>query len=355
MSKKRIGFLSYWGRGRGLAYVTLGFTKMLRNEYDVYILKQGTNEIGPEFKTVDVNVTEHPSYIVDRNIFTTWVTKNKLDAIIFNEYKQWGPDPNELARTAKKLGLKVYGYLVMERFKRDQTFEYDRILVPTVSCEHFMRQHRVRNFTYVPYSIDLNEFPIKKRKKNAKFTFFHPGGWGGVHNRKNTQAVVEAFIELDDENTKLVITSQKRIQADGLPDNIEIINKDMSRQELIDMYYKADVVVLPSKWETIGLPILESLAAGVPVITTEAPPMNEFINNALNGYTCRANMSEYPDISIMGADVDVSMLKKKMEMMMNEMTYNVLKSNSRHVVEQIYDLEKNKHYLIDFLEKELIC
>jgi len=67
--KKRIGMLSYWGIGRGLAYVTLGYVKMLQDDYDIFIFKQGDNKINKEFKNVNVKITEYPHYIVPREKF----------------------------------------------------------------------------------------------------------------------------------------------------------------------------------------------------------------------------------------------------------------------------------------------
>lgn len=355
--KKRIGFLSYWGFGRGLAMVTLGFAKMIQDEYDIYILQQGKNEIAEEFKVVDANITEIPTYQVPPEVFKMWITENKLDAVVFNEYGQWAQEPNNLIELAKQLGVKVYGEFVMERFEKEQTEGYDRIFVPTVSFERFMRMNKVRNFTYVPYSIDLEEFPADHEvfEKNEKFTFFHPGGFGGVHERKNTIAVIEAFENMKDvEICKLLITSQKQLRFKReLHPNIEIVNKNVSRKELIDYYYKSDAVVLPSKWETIGIPILESLASGTPVITSNMPPMNEFIRPGLNGYVCSGENAKYENITINAIDVDIRDLKNKMQSIMNQTLYPMLCRNSRHIVENIYNLEKNKHYLLDFLKKDL--
>ena len=357
-TRKRIGFLSYFGWGRGQAYVTLCYAKMLIPEYDVYILKQGKNSLDDEFK-IDASIMEVPEYNVDPKVFKMWIESNKLDAIIFNEYNQWNDDGNNLVKIAKECGVKTYGYLVWEKWAgKDAYKEYDRLIAPTVSFERFYRKNKIRNFTYIPYSIDLKEFPNPSEnhlnlKENEKFTFFHPGGWGGVHNRKNTEVVIEAFKELDKENTKLIISSQKSLNKENLPANIEIIDKNMSRNELIDLYYKCDVVLLPSKWETVGLPILESLAAGKPVITSNAPPMNEFINEGLNGCLVTGELVKYPDIGIYSCEVSPLALKNKMINVMNKMLYTVLSRNSRYIIEQIYNLEKNKKYFLDFLKNNL--
>jgi len=358
MNKKRLGFLSLYGFGRGQCYVTLCYAKMLIDNYDIYILKQGNNPIAEEFKTIDVNITEHPSYFVKPEVFKEWITKNKLDAIVFNEYNQWESDGNNLVKLANDLGVKTYGYLVWEKFGRvDDYKDYSRLLAQTRSFERFFRVNRIRNFSYVPYSIDLKEFPKQERNKNEKFTFFHPGGFGGYLNRKNTWAVIEAFESLDKaDECNLIITSQKPLQFNReVHPNIEIINKDLSRKELIGLYYKADAIVLPSKWETVGLPILESLASGTPVITSNIPPMNEFIKEGLNGYLCTPTITRYQGVSVSVAEVDPVEIKKKMEnIMANELLYEVLCKNSRKIVEDLYDAEKNKKYFLEMLNEQKI-
>jgi len=263
------------------------------------------------------------------------------------------------------MGKKAYGHLVAERFKPEQTKLYDRILCPTLSFVRFMRQNKIRHFTHIPFSIDLNEFPKKEKKKNEKFTFLHLGGFGGVHGRKNTNAVIEAFEMMNNNNIRLVITSQKPMAdkngkelepgqtISGNNKNIILVNKDLSRKEVQNLLYKSDCLVMPTKWETIGLPILEALACNTPVITNDVPPMNEFVRDCMNGYLCKCTMSQYPSISILGADPDIDSLRNCMTRMLHEETYNILKNNSREIIERIYDLEKNKHYFIDFLNKDL--
>lgn len=353
-SKKRIGFLSYYGWPRGQSYVTRCYAKMLIPEYEVYIMKQGLNPIAEEFE-LDVNIFEVKDYKVDPSVFKMWIETNKLDAVVFNEYNQWSDDGENLVQVAKDAGAKAYGYLVWEKWAgKDAYKDYDRLIAPTVSMERFFRTNKVRNFTYIPFSIDFEEFPDMERNKNEKFTFFHPGGFGGVHNRKNTQVVLDAFTLLERDDCKLVITSQKKLDmASEQRENVQVIDSELSREELIKLYQEADAVLLPSKWETVGLPILEAVAAGKPVITSNAPPMNEFIVEATNGYLIPCDMKRYPDIGIYAADVSPGALKNKMINVMNEMLYTVLARNARHISKELYDLEKNKKYFLDFLEKDL--
>ena len=356
MSKKlSVGFLSYWGIGRGLAEVTRCYAKMLQDDCNVFILKQGTNKINSEFKNINCKVTEHPEYLVDEETFRNWIKENKIDVVVFNEYDQWTENPVDLVKICQGYKVKTIGFLVLERLTHDQLKRYDRIIVPTISYARRLRQMRFRTFNYVPMSIDLKEFEITEMAPNDKFTFFHPAGYGGVHERKNTKAVIEAFKRLDPEMYKLIISTQKDLKLGELPKNIELIEKDMSRKELLKLYQLADVTVLPSRWETIGIPILESLASGTPVITTNAPPMNEFVVNTQNGYTVYCKPKKIEGINLPSMEVEIDDLARKMESINNDVLIHMQRKMARKKVEADYDLEKNKKFLLfvlNYLNKD---
>ena len=196
--KKRLGFLTYHGWARGICYTKLMYFKMLQDDYDLFILKQFLNPIEEEFKKVNVHITENETYNVDPDFFRKWIKDNKLDAVFFEEYNQWEGTIDEvnLVQIAKEEGCKTFGYLVMEKFKPSHTRYYDRLICPTVSMMRFYRFNKVRNFSYMPTSIDFNEFPkdlrtpSDKPEENGKFTFFHPGGFGEYKDRKNTVVVI---------------------------------------------------------------------------------------------------------------------------------------------------------------------
>jgi glycosyltransferase involved in cell wall biosynthesis len=326
---------------------------MLIDNYDIYIFKVFNNPISEEFKTINVNIVENPSWDIGVNVFKNWLTENNISAVIFNEYNQWGNDKKDLNKVAHDLGVRTYAWLALERFLLEQANAYDRLIASTVSYQRFFRGLKIRNFTHIPFSIDLKEFPKTQKDQNEKFTFFHSAGYGGVGDRKNTKAVVDAFKLLNNPNTRLIIASQKPINIESCPDDIVLINKDLSRDELLKLYREADVTVMPTKWESIGIPILESLASGTPVITTNVPPMNEFIKNSINGFVVDGEMINYPGISLVACEVSVQELKTKMEIIMNPMIFGILTRNARKVAEDFYDLEKNKKYFLEFLKKDL--
>ena len=54
----------------------------------------------------------------------------------------------------------------------------------------------------------------------------------------------------------------------------------VSQQQLLDAYRSADVLVLPSRHEAFGMPVVEAMACGVPVIATRAGALPETVAGA---------------------------------------------------------------------------
>ena len=135
---------------------------------------------------------------------------------------------------------------------------------------------------------------------HENYQFYHPRGWGGQHNRKNTERIIEAFAEVHKlhPGTELLITSQAPIGLNGMEllkhashevqthlpysyevrvyeHGIRLINGTISRQMLAQHYRGCNCVLNPAMREGLGLTFYEARACGKPVIALDAPPMNE--------------------------------------------------------------------------------
>lgn len=112
---------------------------------------------------------------------------------------------------------------------------------------------------------------------------------GSVSPRKNLARVVSAFAEIAERVPhRLVLTGArgwdaadelKTIAASGVADRIIEVGY-VSEETLKALYATATGFVYPSLYEGFGLPILEAMAAGCPVVTSDFAPMTEVGGNA---------------------------------------------------------------------------
>jgi D-inositol-3-phosphate glycosyltransferase len=62
--------------------------------------------------------------------------------------------------------------------------------------------------------------------------------------------------------------------------------------DLPDFYRAADVLVLPSYYESFGLVVLEALACGTPVVATRVGAVEDIVRNGMNGWIVSENTPE---------------------------------------------------------------
>jgi glycosyltransferase-like protein len=117
---------------------------------------------------------------------------------------------------------------------------------------------------------------------------------GGIEPRKNSIRLLQAFCQVRDQfpNARLIIAGGATLfdyqsyrdeffaiaKSLNLEDAI-ILTGVLSDAELPALYRSADAFVFPSIKEGWGLVILEAIASGLPVITSNQAPFTEFLND----------------------------------------------------------------------------
>ncbi|NLH09277.1 MAG: glycosyltransferase family 4 protein [Chloroflexi bacterium] len=111
---------------------------------------------------------------------------------------------------------------------------------------------------------------------------------GTVQPRKNYARLAEALHRLDRPDLKLVIAGGKgwledplyaQIEALGLGDRVQFIGF-AADEDLPALYSAAQVFAFPSLYEGFGLPPLEAMACGVPVVASRASSVPEVVGEA---------------------------------------------------------------------------
>ncbi|MCK7521332.1 MAG: glycosyltransferase [Ignavibacteriales bacterium] len=107
---------------------------------------------------------------------------------------------------------------------------------------------------------------------------------GSLKPHKNIPVLLKAFAQLGDfPDLRLVLSGEPFDANDGLLSlarNLGIRDRiidagGVSTEGLVSLYQKASVVVLPSLYEGFGLPILEAMACGTPIIGARAASIPE--------------------------------------------------------------------------------
>jgi glycosyltransferase involved in cell wall biosynthesis len=160
-----------------------------------------------------------------------------------------------------------------------------------------------KKFKQVSFGVDANHFKVSDRKLAGRVgvkTVLFVGGLDKAHYFKGLDILMEAFKKAlkGKNNAKLIIIGKgdlkkhylKMAEDLGLKENIEIAD-NVNYEELPSFYQKADIFVLPSinKSEAFGIVLLEAMASGVPVITTNLPGVRSVLKNSKQGFIVQPN------------------------------------------------------------------
>ena len=283
----KIGIVTTWFE-RGASYVSRQYRKILERDHDVYIYARG----GEFYAKGDPVWDDDKIYWGKRSVipmrtavnirdFRKWLLQNKIETVFFNEQMWWEP-----VILCSRLGLKTGAYIDYYTEETIPLFKcYDFVICNTRRHHSAFSEHQ-QSF-HVPWGTELDLFQSKtfEHVEPGAVTFFHSSGISP--ERKGTRFVVEAFSQIDGP-ARLFIHSQVDLR-ERVPALIPLVDDLLMKKALVleektvpapGLYSSGDIYVYPSLLDGIGLTIAEALSSGLPVIVSDNPPMNEFVEES---------------------------------------------------------------------------
>ena len=186
----------------------------------------------------------------------------------------------------------------------------------SVLTAHGIHADRIR---IVPEGVDGTRFHAHGRRPRSTARPFRFLTVGKYEQRKGIDLTIEAFAQVygNQAQAELVIKSnyftnhrekhaalQGKISDLGL-NNVSLLWGEMTEPQLADLYRACDAFVLPTRAEGWGLPLIEAVAAGLPIITTMYSGHTEFLQHVYDSVLpvahvmtqidCAEYRSYYPD------------------------------------------------------------
>jgi glycosyltransferase involved in cell wall biosynthesis len=146
---------------------------------------------------------------------------------------------------------------------------------------HVTHLASVKDFHPLDQAIDRNAERIRLTGSNDPYFLFV----GKLSGRRNVPTLMQAFAEFRKSSASLhrlvivgppyaVAAAEKLADEYGVPQFV-VTRTNVDDTDLNIFYNCADAFVMPSTYETVSFPIMESQAAGTPVICVDTPGSRE--------------------------------------------------------------------------------
>jgi 1,2-diacylglycerol 3-alpha-glucosyltransferase len=292
----RIGICSWWFN-RGQAVVARHLRSTLDElGHETFVLARPTRggNIRPSF--IDrtgvwdqPGVTEASAYEIPMHEYEAWAEATSPEIVFFDQNYQF----EEIARL-RRSGVRTVGRFVWEAFAADNVAPaqeaFSLIYSLTASEQRRYAELGIES-PRVYWGCHPELLDIEPHRDSDTVAYIYPGGF--MSKRKPFEAVIEAFSRSRDPRSRLTFKAQveRRVRKvgdlAGRDSRIEVIWDDLPTRRYLQLFADSDVCLAPSRWEGLGLHLYEATAFGMPIVTNDNPPMNELVEDGVNGLLVR--------------------------------------------------------------------
>jgi len=178
----------------------------------------------------------------------------------------------------------LYSKSMIRRMKREYELATYINVLSTYAASSFLKHGiRAEKIRITLPGIDASFFFPAEKKSNGKFIILYAGR---LQFLKGTHHLIEAYDRIATDQTELWLCGNIHDEIKPwLRRNSSIRHIPLqSAEKLRELYWQADLFVLPSVQEAFGLVLLEAMACGVPVIASRNTGAPDVIDHGQNGF-----------------------------------------------------------------------
>jgi glycosyltransferase involved in cell wall biosynthesis len=209
-----------------------------------------------------------------------------LEGVIVIERNKWHQGLFETLKELRKILIVVPNWEWFDANDRSYRL-VDLFVVHSRHAYLFLNSMGFSNVIMLPPPIDLALLPLR-HIKSLPVCFVHNAGIIDLNDRKGTFLTLKAWARKKPSRARLVLNYQKSELPfpDACHGNVVI--RAGSTPAPADLYLSGQCAIQPSRLEGLGYMVLEPILCGIPTITTDVPPMNEWLAGTV---LCRADLS----------------------------------------------------------------
>ena len=248
----------------GLGTLSWEFARHLRPD-KVLLVENGQFITFPErYKDFEV---KHALYSVSQKL-KDWLLTD-IDILFTAEtFYDWS-----LVKECRSRGVKSILYTMYEMTHSPMVAHPDLFLCPSRLDYDVMPEPK----KYLPVPLATDRLIWQKRTK--AHTFIHSASHGGMSGRKGTQLFLDAIPLVKNQDVKFKIFAWK--DEYKIPNDKRVEFLPIQFQNYWQLWREGDVLVYPQDYNGICLPVVEAMASGLGVITTDIYPFNEYMPREL--------------------------------------------------------------------------
>lgn len=318
----RIGIVTAYTTRKGLCTLTQSIESVLIPKASVFPAKklrhldeafenERADEVEPELR--------HPLVAPPKTPFPDWLLQQEI--VLFIERLHPG-----IFRLCRQRGIRTALVALLDYLpedaaaRREGMRDLDLVVIHSEHGAQRLREDGLPPVRALPPGLHWPCQPA--RPVSDLIHFYFNIGVGGTQNRRNVPMVLATFNDLLARHpacrllVKMLPQARKQYPDLGpLHASIKAVEGRLPQAGMMELQRAADVSLFPSRFEGLGYPLLESLHAGVPVVATDGPPMNEVIREGVNGLLVRATSASTHGLQTVW-DLDASHFRSQVERLM---------------------------------------